>query len=329
MAAAAGALFEAGARASPGEPDRRPPAEGCRSCRRARLPDVGRRGAAAADLRPSRAALERGDQLLHPDGLRHVVVHPGRRAQLPVPLHRVGRHGDDPGAALARPAPVELARGLEAVELRHLDVHEDHVVGLPRHGVDGFEAVPRHVGAVAHLPEDPQCHLLVHDVVLRQEDAEGVAAGHVRVELSPRRAALPHVHGPLGQDRGQRVEELGRLDGLVEVRGEALLLGPRLAPAERGEEDEGQLRPRRMPTDGPRQRHAVHLRHVHVEDADVEALVGPDPPERLAGRAGGADRHPPSVEMRGEDAAVRRVVVDHEDALAAEGRLDAAQVAAG
>ena len=138
-----------------------------------------------------------------------------------------------------------------------------------------------------------------------------------------------HVDGLLGQDGGQRVEELRRLDGLVEVRGEALLLGARLAAAERGEEDQGQRRPRRVPPDRPRQGHAVHLRHVHVQDADVEALVGLDPLERLDGRCGGPRLHPPGLEMQGEDAAVGRVVVHHEDALAAERRLDAAQVAAG
>ena len=52
----------------------------------------------APRLRAPRAALQRGDQLLDPDRLRHVVVHAGRHAQLAVALHGVGRHGDDPRA---------------------------------------------------------------------------------------------------------------------------------------------------------------------------------------------------------------------------------------
>ena len=55
---------------------------------------------ASARAGRERAALERGHQLLDPDRLRHVVVHARRHAQLPVALHRVGGHGDDPRAAL-------------------------------------------------------------------------------------------------------------------------------------------------------------------------------------------------------------------------------------
>ena len=185
------------------------------------------------------------------------------------------------GRRLARPAPVDLPGGLEAVELRHLHVHQHHVVGLSLDGVDGLEPVGRHVGPVPHLPEEPERDLLVDHVVLGQEDAERVAGGQVRIELPPRHAALGHVDRLLGQDRDQRVEELGRLDGLVEIRGEALLLGPRLAAPERGEEDEGQRGSRRVPPERPRQRHAVHLRHVHVQDAEVEALVRLDPARAL------------------------------------------------
>ena len=45
-------------------------------------------------------------------------------------------------------------------------------------------------------------------------------------------------------------------------------------------------------------------------------------------RLGGPGRQPPVAEVRGDDAAVGRVVVDHQDPLAAERWLDAAQVAA-
>ena len=61
---------------------------------RSRRPGAGAAGARARGRLAGRAhrvrapaALERGDQLLHPDRLRHVVVHAGRRAQLAVALH--------------------------------------------------------------------------------------------------------------------------------------------------------------------------------------------------------------------------------------------------
>ena len=299
--------------------------------RRVRRTEGNRRptATARARVRSPPGALERGDQLLHPDRLRHVVVHPRRRAQLAVALHRVRGHGDEPRPTSARPAPGDLAGGLEAVEFRHLQVHQDHVVRLPLDGVNRLQAVGGHVGPVAHLAEEPERHLLVDRVILGQEDPERVPARHLRVECAPRQPARRHVDGLLGQDGDQRVEELRRLDGLVEVRGEALAIGARLATAERREENQGQCPPRRVDPDRPGQGHAVHLRHVHVQDADVEALLGPDPRERLTGRCRRPRLHPPGLQMQGEDAAVGRVVVHHEHALAAERRLHAAQVALG
>ena len=126
---------------------------------RALAGSVLRRSPSAPRARPhpsARTALERGDQLLHPDRLRHVVVHSRRHAQLAIALHGVGRHGDDPRATHVGPAPVDLAGGLEAVHLRHLHVHQNHVVRLPLDGVDRLEPVGRHVGAVAHLAEQPR-----------------------------------------------------------------------------------------------------------------------------------------------------------------------------
>ena len=63
--------------------------------------------------------------------------------------------------------------------------------------------------------------------------------------------------------------------GLCRYAAKPSLLGARLAPAERGEEHQRQRRARRVLPDRLRQRHAVHLRHVHVQDADVEGLVRP------------------------------------------------------
>jgi hypothetical protein len=44
----------------------------------------------------------------------------------------------------------------------------------------------------------------------------------------------------LGEDGDEGVEKLGGLDGLVEIGGEAGLFGPRLAAAQRGEENQRQ-----------------------------------------------------------------------------------------
>ena len=73
------------------------------------------------------------------------------------------------------------------------------------------------------------------------------------------------------------------LMGLWEVGREALFLGARLPAPQRGEEDQRERSAGRLLPDRPGQGDSIHLRHVHVEDREVEALTGLDPPERLAG----------------------------------------------
>ena len=88
-------------------------------------------------------------------------------------------------------------RRLEAVELRHVAVHEEKVVLDALHRVDRLEAVGGDVGAMAELGEHAHRDLLIDLVVLHHEHAEpprrlGLRSGgrrrrHVRV----RRAGSP------------------------------------------------------------------------------------------------------------------------------------------
>ena len=57
------------------------------------------------------------------------IVHPGLEAFFPVALHGVGGEGDDPGRLVVFRGAVGsyAAGGLEAVQLGHLDVHENQV----------------------------------------------------------------------------------------------------------------------------------------------------------------------------------------------------------
>jgi hypothetical protein len=64
---------------------------------------------------------------------------------------------------------------------RHLHVHQHDIIGLTLDRLDGLDAVRREVGAVAHLLQDAQRELLVHRIVLGQEDAQRMAARHRRV----------------------------------------------------------------------------------------------------------------------------------------------------
>ena len=92
------------------------------------------------------------------------------------------------------PALADAARGVEAVHLGHLDVHQHDVVGLPLERLERLEAVRRDVGAVAQLVEHPERDLLVHGVVLGQEDPQRRRLGHARRPCRPSAAAgLPRA----------------------------------------------------------------------------------------------------------------------------------------
>src|SRR5690349_21729503 len=85
------------------------------------------------------------DELIDADRLRQVIVHTCGDAHLAIALHRIGRHCDDPWTLTGFPSGSDRSRGLEAVHLGHLHVHQHDVVGLTRDTLDGLDAVRRKV----------------------------------------------------------------------------------------------------------------------------------------------------------------------------------------
>ena len=122
-------------------------------------------------------------------GLLRKSFMPGREALLAVVLERVRGQGDDP----RRPAGPRLdpAGRLEAVELRHLDVHEDDVVGLALDGIDGEPAVLDDVRPVAEPLQHARRDALVDRVVLGDEQTQ--VAGRL---LAARRRPAPGATAP-------------------------------------------------------------------------------------------------------------------------------------
>ena len=114
---------------------------------------------------------QRPRQLVCANWLGQVVVHPGREARFAILRPHVRGHGDDAGADPRRPALADPTGGVETVQLGHLDVHQDDVVGLPLECVQGLQAIPRHVRSIPEPIEESECDLLVHGVVLGEEDA--------------------------------------------------------------------------------------------------------------------------------------------------------------
>ena len=78
------------------------------------------------------------------------------------------------------------------------------------------------------------------------------------------------------------------------------------------------------------QRQPVHLRHLHVEDGDIEKLALAHPVQRLAAaRRWRSGRICQAFDLAGEDAPVGGVVVHDEHTLALEQGLHFVQVGAG
>ena len=246
------------------------------------------------------------------DGLADVVVHPGLQAPVALVAEHAGRHGDDP-RPLRTPALVDPPRRLQPVHLGHLDVHQHHVVAPALERGERLEPVRRDVPAVPELLEQEQCKPLVQGVVLCDEDPQRRALCDDRLRLGgllePRRRALAAEHLEQG------VVELRRPDRLCQVRRE-IGLGVLLPPAERRQQDQRQSLRVAVPPDLPRHCEPVELRHLHVENREVERIATPDPLERLRRRAGLAREHAPALYVRLQDPPVRRVVVEDQHAPA-------------
>ena len=74
---------------------------------------------------------------------------------------------------------------------------------------------------------------------------------------------------------------------------------------------------------GPRRElEAIDLRHLEVDEGDVESFGRLEPAERLDRRPGLARNHPPAGRLGDEDPSVRGVVVDDQDVPTAEVGLD-------
>ncbi len=208
-------------------------------------------------------------------GLDEVVVHARRQAALAVAGHRVRGHRDDRqprlAGALALAGADRGGRGV-AVELGHLAVHEDGVVGGRREHLERLAAV---LGDVDGDPARGE-HPLDHEPVDRR-------CPRRRARGRRPRRARDAVAVPVGglALAGARSDRLG--DGLQQPRAADRLgqhvLDPGLARrgavvAGGGEHHELGAAQARRAADRPRQLQPVHAGHVVVEHDELERLAG-------------------------------------------------------
>ena len=119
-----------------------------------RLPPSGRALSARPPVRG--VALNSRGQAGHDHRLAQVVIHARRQALLAVAIHRIGRQRDDRDPGPPRLALPDRARGPVAIELGHLAVEEDDVVGQAAGQVEGLEPVARHIHPTAEALQHQQ-----------------------------------------------------------------------------------------------------------------------------------------------------------------------------
>jgi hypothetical protein len=111
------------------------------------------------------------------DGFGDVVVHSGFDAAVSVFRQGVGSHGYDAGLAVRREFLAYPSGRVKAVQLGHLYVHKNYVVGLSAQGFQHLKTVGGEVGPVSEAVQHGQGNLLVHEVVFGQQHADPLMAG--------------------------------------------------------------------------------------------------------------------------------------------------------
>ena len=158
--------------------------------------------------------VDRRQQRVGPDRLRHEAVHAGSKAPLSVARHRVRRDRDDRrrrvgSAGLA----ADGGGGFIAVHARHLHVHENHVEAAGLGHAHGLVAGPDRRDRVAVLFQHVGHDGAIGGVVLDDQHVE-LPSGHRRRHGNWRRRG----HRRHRRHRGeQRAEQLGLAQRLGEL----------------------------------------------------------------------------------------------------------------
>ena len=107
----------------------------------------------------------------------------------------------------------DLARDLKAIHSGHLYIHKNDVIGLAIECLKHLETITANIGRIAHLLKQTRRHFLVDQIVVREQYAQGQAAGQRRVQFRDRR--FPSRHGLFSSQPVQkRVAQSQRLDRL-------------------------------------------------------------------------------------------------------------------
>ena len=158
------------------------------------------------------------EEFLWFDRLGDVAVHARRQAALAILGEGVGGHRQD-GRSGASGQCADQSRGLQAVHHRHLNVHQDEVVGRRAGLGNGRLTVVGKLDLQADAGQQLHRDLLIDRVVLRQQDQAPVALAQPCLCLTSRQVGS---HGTVTSER--------ILQGVEEDRGcQRLLQNVRIA----------------------------------------------------------------------------------------------------
>ena len=113
------------------------------------------------------------EQLLRLDRLGDVAIHADFEAALAIPLHGMGSHGNNGDVPSGSPlASTDRQRGLEAVHLGHLHVHQHQIERLPIEGRHRLLAAACNHDRVSVLFESSHYQPLIDGVVLGEKNVQ-------------------------------------------------------------------------------------------------------------------------------------------------------------
>ena len=115
--------------------------------------------------------IQDGLQVFRPDRFRDIIVHSRRKTAFAVSLHGIGGHRDDGRVGGAAFHFADQRGRLEPIDFRHLAVHENQWIAGSFMCGDRFLAVTGDIDPVAEFFQHPAGDLLVHGIVLGQQQA--------------------------------------------------------------------------------------------------------------------------------------------------------------
>ena len=235
----------------------------------------------AGSLRSSPAAggdqpfLHDVSQLPRLDRLGKVVVHSRLQTFFPVSGYGISGEGNDRNMRVARsrPALPDAARRLIAIHLRHLAVHQDHVIVGLAERFEGLHAIGHQIDSVAEFIQHRHGHFLVGQVVLSHQDSRAVDSPGQPPELS---ASLggETVTAPLLAQGEQGFTQTGSQIGLetCPANPSSRRRAHSLCAGQTRHQHQRRLLQLRISRNSPSQLLPVHAGQAHVQQCDSKRV---------------------------------------------------------